>query len=81
MKKNLTSLELNEVALIDSLNQEKLKAEYVIELIDYGFFPGTEISVLQKYPSQNKIIVQIGKSHLSLRMDDAEYIQVSVNGN
>ncbi len=50
MKKNLTSLELNEVALIDSLNQEKLKAEYVIELIDYGFFPGTEISVLQKYP-------------------------------
>ena len=76
MKKSLTSLELEKIAIIDSLDQEKLKAEYVLELIDYGFLPGTEITLIQKYPSQNKIVVKIGKSHLSLRMNDAEHIQV-----
>jgi len=81
MKKSLTSLNANEVAMIDSLDQDKLKAEYVLELIDYGFLPGIEITLIQKYPSQNKIIVKIGKSHLSLRMNDAEHIQVNTNGN
>lgn len=81
MKKSLSSLELNKVAQIDLINQDELKAEYILELIDYGFLPGTEIEVLQKYLSQNKIVVQIGRTHISLRMNDAMHIQVITNEN
>jgi ferrous iron transport protein A len=81
MKKNLTSLDLNKAAIIDSINENELKPEYVLELIDYGFLPGTEITVLQRFASLDKVIVQIGRSHLSLRMNDAKYIQVEANEN
>ncbi len=81
MKKSLTSLDLNQTAQIDLINQDELKAEYILELIDYGFLPGTEIEVLQKYQSQNKIVVQIGRTRLSLRMNDAMHILVNTNEN
>ncbi len=81
MKTSLSSLELNKIAQIDFINQDELKAEYILELIDYGFLPGTEIEVLQKYLSQNKIVVQIGRTRLSLRMSDAMHIQVNTNEN
>lgn len=79
MNKNLTNLELNKNAIIISLNQDTLKADYILELIDFGFLPGTKINVIQKFPSQNKIIVKIGKVYLSLRMNDAENILVETN--
>ena len=81
MKKSLSSLDINKVAQIDFINQDELKAEYILELIDYGFLPGTEIEVLQKYLSQNKIVVQIGRTHISLRMNDAMHILVNTNEN
>ncbi|HMV43868.1 MAG TPA: FeoA family protein [Leptospiraceae bacterium] len=81
MLKSLSGIELNQKAIIDSMNQEKLNSDYILELLDFGFLPGTEISVLQKYPSQNKIVVQIGRAHLSLRLNDASFIQVRTNGN
>ena len=65
MKKSLSSLELKQTAQVDLINQDELRPEYIMELIDYGFLPGTEISVLQKYQSQNKIVVQkIGRAHV-----------------
>ena len=79
MKKSLSSLELKQTAQVDLINQDELRPEYIMELIDYGFLPGTEISVLQKYQSQNKIVVQIGRTKLSLRLNDAMYIQVNTN--
>ncbi|MBK6606719.1 MAG: ferrous iron transport protein A [Leptospiraceae bacterium] len=79
MKKSLSSLELKQTAQVDLINQDELRPEYIMELIDYGFLPGTEISVLQKYQSQNKIVVQIGRTKVSLRLNDAMYIQVSTN--
>ena len=79
MKKILSSLELKQTAQVDLINQDELRPEYIMELIDYGFLPGTEISVLQKYQSQNKIVVQIGRTKVSLRLNDAMYIQVSTN--
>jgi Fe2+ transport system protein FeoA len=81
MKKSLSSLGINQIAQIDIINQDELKAEYILELIDYGFLPGTEVEVLQKYLSQNKIVVQIGRTRLSLRMNDAMHIQVNTNEN
>ena len=81
MKKNLSQLKLNQVAQIDLINQEELIPEYILELIDYGFLPGTEIFVLQKYLSQNKIVVQIGRMKLSLRINDAMHIQVNTSEN
>lgn len=81
MLQSLSGIELNQKAIIDSMNQEKLKSDYILELLDFGFLPGTEISVLQKYPSQNKIVVQIGRAQLSLRLNDASNIQVRLNGN
>ncbi|MBL0264614.1 MAG: ferrous iron transport protein A [Leptospiraceae bacterium] len=79
MKKSLSSLELKQTAQVDLINQDELRPEYIMELIDYGFLPGTEISVLQKYQSQNKIVVQIGRTKVSLRLNDAMYIQVNTN--
>ncbi len=79
MKKSLSSLELKQTAQVDLINQDELRPEYIMELIDYGFLPGTEISVLQKYQSQNKIVVQIGRTQVSLRLNDAMYIQVNTN--
>ena len=79
MKKSLSSLQLKQTAQVDLINQDELRPEYIMELIDYGFLPGTEISVLQKYQSQNKIVVQIGRTKVSLRLNDAMYIQVNTN--
>ena len=79
MKKSLSSLQLKQTAQVDLINQDELRPEYIMELIDYGFLPGTEISVLQKYQSQNKIVVQIGRTQVSLRLNDAMYIQVNTN--
>lgn len=81
MKKSLSSLELNQTAQVEWISQEDLRPEYILELIDYGFLPGTEISVLQKYLSQNKIVVQIGRTKLSMRLSDAMHIQVNTNDN
>ncbi|HRG48294.1 MAG TPA: FeoA family protein [Leptospiraceae bacterium] len=79
MKKSLSSLQLKQTAQVDLINQDELRPEYIMELIDYGFLPGTEISVLQKYQSQNKIVVQIGRTKVSLRLNDAIHIQVNTN--
>ncbi|MCB1157395.1 MAG: ferrous iron transport protein A [Leptospiraceae bacterium] len=74
---NLNEMDREESASILSLQKEVLGAEQVNYLLDYGFIPGTEILVLQKIPSHDKLIVKLGRSTIAIRLSDAKYIQVN----
>lgn len=72
----LSELEPGSAGIIDSLNQDQLSIQYIHDLLDYGFFPGSKVIVLQKFNSEDKLIARVGQVDLSLRISDADSISL-----
>lgn len=67
----------NTNATIQHLQREELGAEYSNNLLDFGFLPGSQVAILHKYPSQNKLIIQVTSNRVAIRLSDAQYIMVA----
>ena len=78
MTKKLIELDENESGIIHSFDEKSLSSVYINDLLDYGFLPGSQIRLIYKSISQNKILVTVGSSEIALRIKDANFIDVVV---
>lgn len=64
-------------AIVVSIDESRMEPGLLRDCWDQGFLPGTEIVLLEKFLSQNKILVQIGSEiRVALPIPIAQYIRV-----
>lgn len=76
MKGSLFDLEPGQKAKVSRIKEQIGKEGLVRNLLDLGFLPGTEISVLEKYSRQEKMIVEIGLVKLAIRKIEADLLEL-----
>ncbi|EKN87487.1 FeoA domain protein [Leptospira interrogans str. 2003000735] len=72
----LNELEKGQEAPIISLLSKPGKEELFRNILDIGLLPGTSVLVLEKYSSQNKMVIRAGEVEIAIRKVEAELIQV-----
>lgn len=73
----LNRMQIGEKYRIASLAEDSLSAELLRDCWDQGLLPGVDVALLKSYPSQSKIVVQIGNEiTIALPFFIAEQIQV-----
>ncbi|TGK05447.1 ferrous iron transport protein A [Leptospira langatensis] len=77
MKTLLFQLEVGESGTISGIKNETGKTGLVRNLFDMGFLPGTQVTVLQKFPEQEKMIVKLGLVHLAIRKLEADLLELN----
>ncbi len=65
------SLLVTEISVTGSLRQR---------LYDMGICPGTKIDFVRTAPLADPIQVRIGGYHVALRRSEAQYVEVSIDG-
>ena len=68
----LDKLALGQRAIIKSIETDKLP----LKLMEMGWLPGNEISLLYMAPFQDPMYLKIDESHLAIRKEVAKYIMV-----
>lgn len=74
---NVTELKVGDRFRLESMDQD-LDRDFRKDLLDYGFLPGTEMQIFEKYKSSEKIVVQISETRIAIRWKDAEKIYCQV---
>ncbi|TGL61541.1 FeoA family protein [Leptospira sarikeiensis] len=77
MKSKLFELEEGQTGKIIGIKNESGKTGLVRNLLDMGFLPGTQITVLQKFPKQDKMIVKLGLVQLAIRKLEADLLELN----
>ncbi len=72
----LNELEKGQEAPIIFLLSKPGKEELFRNILDIGLLPGTFVLVLEKYSSQNKMVIRAGEVEIAIRKVEAELIQV-----
>ncbi len=72
----LKELAIGQPAIITAVNSQDLLRQH---LLDMGVIPGTEITILKYAPMGDPMEIRVHGYSLSLRMKDAEQIQVRLN--
>ncbi|MFB5649794.1 ferrous iron transport protein A [Leptospira wolffii] len=73
---SLFGLESGQSGILSRLKQVSGKEGLLRNLLDMGFLPGTKITVLEKYPKQEKLVVEVGLVKLALRKSEAELLEL-----
>ncbi|MBW0434450.1 iron transporter FeoA [Leptospira yasudae] len=76
MTKLLNELEKGQEGSILSLLPKPGKEDLFRNILDIGLLPGTRILVLEKYPTQKKIVLRAGEVEIAIREGEAELIQI-----
>ncbi len=76
MKQLLFELEAGQSGILSDLKKSSGKEKLVRNLLDMGFLPGTKITVLEKYPRQEKLVVELGLVKLALRKMEADLVEL-----
>lgn len=75
---SLADREKNLKSKIESLDEENIEPVILQDLWDQGFLPGAEITVLERYLSQKKIVVLLGDAiTVALPLGLADNIHIS----
>ncbi|TGK00722.1 ferrous iron transport protein A [Leptospira semungkisensis] len=77
MKTLLFQLEAGESGIIARVKNESGKTGLVRNLFDMGFLPGTQVTVLQKFPEQEKMVVKLGLVQLAIRKLEADLLELN----
>ncbi len=73
MKVNLSQLRVGEQGKIYALNTDK--ADFYRKLLNLGFFPGSEVKVIQTFPTY---LIQLGFTQIALDQKTCGLIEVLV---
>lgn len=76
MENTLQELEIKQKGVIGCLDSGYFSREQVNILLDYGFLPGTELEVLYRFPTMDRMIVKFHNHTLAIRLSDAQYISL-----
>ncbi|MDI9311779.1 MAG: FeoA family protein [Limnohabitans sp.] len=75
MKINLSQLQLGQTAIIEEFDIDRVP----LKLLEMGCLPGNEVKLLQKAPLGDPLYLIINDSHLAIRLETANAIQVEVS--
>ncbi|MDO4880039.1 MAG: FeoA family protein [Capnocytophaga sp.] len=77
MIKTVNDMVRGEKSTIHSVNTEMLP----IKLLELGCLPGNMVEVIEIAPFGDPIYLNINDSHLAIRKEIAQYIQIETNNN
>jgi ferrous iron transport protein A len=79
--KTLADLNIGESAIISSVGDDCLDIHcHCLRLMELGFTPGQEVSVVAKSPFKDPLAVSVRGTIIALRSGEAECIKISLNG-
>lgn len=74
MKKTLAELKRGETGIITAM----ITDEIPLKLLEMGCLPGNEVQLLQVAPFSCPLYLNINDSHLAIRKDIAEQIEIEI---
>jgi ferrous iron transport protein A len=79
--KTLAELNIGDTAVITSVGDDCLDIHcHCLRLMELGFTPGQEVSVVAKSPFKDPLAVSVRGTVIALRKGEAECIKISSNG-
>lgn len=75
MRINLTQLKKGQKAIIEDFDIDRVP----LKLLEMGCLPGNEVQLLQVAPMGDPIYMIINDSHLAIRMETAQAIDVIIS--
>lgn len=75
MRINLTQLKKGQKAIIEDFDIDRVP----LKLLEMGCLPGNEVRILQVAPMGDPIYMIINDSHLAIRMETAQAIDVIIS--
>ena len=77
----LSDLKIGDSAIITSVGDDCLDIHcHCLRLMELGFTPGQEVSVIAKSPFKDPLAVSVRGTVIALRRGEAECIKISLNG-
>jgi len=77
----LSDLKIGDSAIITSVGDDCLDIHcHCLRLMELGFTPGQEVSVIAKSPFKDPLAVSVRGTVIALRSGEAECIKISLNG-
>ncbi len=74
MRKTLAELKQGETGIITTINTEEIP----LKLLEMGCLPGNEAKLLQVAPFSCPLYLNINDSHLAIRKEIAEQIEIEI---
>jgi Fe2+ transport system protein FeoA len=80
--KSVADLKIGESAVITSVGDDCVDIHcHCLRLMELGFTPGQEVSVVAKSPFKDPLAVSVRGTIIALRSEEAECIKINLNGS
>ncbi len=73
MGDTIASLKLGECGIIENFSLDAIP----LQLLEMGCLPGQEVKLLQVAPFKDPLYIQVNGSHLAIRIETAEKINIT----
>lgn len=70
----VATLQKGEKGIIISVSLENVP----LKLLEMGCLPGNEVQLIQRAPLQDPLYVSINDSHLAIRKETAQFIEIEI---
>ena len=79
--KSVADMKIGDTALISSVGDDCIDIHcHCLRLMELGFTPGQEVSIIAKSPFKDPLAVSIRGTIIALRRSEAECIKINDNG-
>ena len=72
MNLSIADLQVGQSAIISDVAIDKIP----LKLLEMGCLPGKEVALIQKAPLNDPLYIKVNDSHLAIRVETAEQIEV-----
>lgn len=72
MSKTIAELEVGQKGIISDISLDKIP----LKLLEMGCLPGKEVQLLQRAPLKDPLYIKVNGSHLAIRVETAEQIEI-----
>ena len=77
MKTTIASLLVGEKGIIQDISYDSVP----LKLLEMGCLPGKEVELIQIAPMKDPLYIRVNGSHLAIRKETAELIQIAKSEN
>lgn len=77
MKTTIANLSVGEKGIIQDISYDNVP----LKLLEMGCLPGKEVELIQVAPMKDPLYIRVNGSHLAIRKETAELIQITKSEN
>jgi ferrous iron transport protein A len=77
LKTTIASLSVGEKGIIQDISYDNVP----LKLLEMGCLPGKEVELIQIAPMKDPLYIRVNGSHLAIRKETAELIQITKSEN